>query len=180
MKYPIILTRSLDEARRWLKQESRGFRRYGLLASSGARRLRAEGLGVLLSATDGSSIAHWYLNPSGDIRSSYALEVPANEYTCQGLEIDFAAICWGGDMLYDPSCDKWRYRTLGGTHWKEVKGEERQRFIKNSYRVLLTRAREGLVIWIPTGSTDDATRNPEAFDATAAFLQKCGAVNLPV
>ena len=161
-----------------LKKESRGHRRYGLLASSGARRLRAEGLGVLLSAADGSAIAHWYLNPVGDIRSSFALEVPANEYTSQGLEIDFATVCWGGDMLYDSTVDRWRYGRLGGTRWKEVNREERQRFIKNSYRVLLTRAREGMVLWVSQGSAEDATRSPEALDATAAFLQECGAVSL--
>jgi hypothetical protein len=176
--YPILLTRSLGKARDWLKKESRGHRRYGLLASSGARRLRAEGLGVLLSAADGSAIAHWYLNPVGDIRSSFALEVPANEYTSQGLEIDFATVCWGGDMLYDSTVDRWRYSSLGGTRWKEVNREERQRFIKNSYRVLLTRAREGMVLWVSQGSAEDATRSPEALDATAAFLQECGAVSL--
>ena len=110
----ILLTRSLGKARDWLKKESRGHRRYGLLADSGARRLRAEGLGVLLSAADGSAIAHWYLNPVGDIRSSFALEVPANEYTSQGLVIDFATVCWGGDMLYDSTVDRWRYSSSEG------------------------------------------------------------------
>ncbi len=144
-EYPIRLTRVLDEARRWLRSNSRGQRRYGLVASSGARRLRADGLGVALSATDGIDIAHWYLNPPGDIRSSYALEVAANEYTCQGLELDFVSVCWGGDFVRSPTEGQWIFRRLSGPKWQAVKEGTNRQFIKNSYRVLLTRAREGLV-----------------------------------
>src|SRR5439155_15454304 len=100
LQYPLVITRSLAHAKSWLRELGRGERRYGLVASSGARRLRAEGLGVTLNASAGHEIAQWYLNPHGDIRSSYALEVPANEYTCQGLELDFVCICWGGDLLW--------------------------------------------------------------------------------
>src|SRR5205085_2882659 len=88
-EYPIVVTRSLERAKAWLRARGRGERRYGLLASSGARRLRADGLGEILKATDGAAIAQWYLNDRDDIRESFALEVPANEYACQGLEIDF-------------------------------------------------------------------------------------------
>jgi hypothetical protein len=98
--YPIRLTRSLEDTRQWLKTAGRGQRRYGVVASSGARRLRADGLAATLSATDGIAIAYWYLNPPGDIRASYALEVTANEYTCQGLELDFVGVCWGGDFVW--------------------------------------------------------------------------------
>ncbi len=95
-EYPIVITRSLREAKRWLEDCGRGERRFGLLASSGARRLRADGIGIMLNATAGEQIAQWYLNPRGDIRSSYALEVPANEYTCQGLELDLLVFAGAG------------------------------------------------------------------------------------
>ncbi|MEN3159740.1 DUF2075 domain-containing protein [Alkalimonas sp. NCh-2] len=171
-EYPIIIVRSPDLARQWLRDSSRGERRFGLVASSGARRLRAEGLGVTLNATDGSAIAQWYLNEPGDVRSSFALEVPANEYTTQGLELDFVGLCWGGDLIWND--DSWKCRQFRGNSWANVSGE-RQRFIKNSYRVLMTRGREGLVIWVPSGSKEDPTRNPKHFDRTAEFLVKCGA-----
>jgi hypothetical protein len=178
VKYPIVLTRSLSTARHWLKDVARGERRVGLVASSGARRLRAEGLGEILNATDGIDIAHWYLNPPGDIRASYALEVPANEYTCQGLELDFVALCWGGNLVRDAKNTDWLYRRLNGDRWQGVADGSRRRFVENAYRVLLTRAREGFAIWVPQGDPSDRTREPELFDATADYLTKCGAVAL--
>jgi hypothetical protein len=144
----------------------------GLLASSGARRLRADGVGEVLSATDGPAIAHWYLNPRGDIRSSFALEVPANEYTSQGLELDFACLCWGGDLIFRDN--KLIARALAGNRWNEISDPKRASFIFNSYRVLLSRAREGLVIWIPKGDTDDHTRDPKELDSIANFLIRSG------
>lgn len=177
-EYPITLTRSLETGKSWLKERGRGERRYGLVASSGARRLRADGLGVTLHASGGDEIAYWYLNEHGDIRSSYALEVPANEYTCQGLELDFSGVCWGGDMLWDPARFKWKYSRLSGTKWQKVSVEARVRYLINSYRVLLTRAREGVVLWIPVGEYSDSTRSPEQLADTAAFLLHCGASSL--
>lgn len=156
----------------------RGERRYGLVASSRARRLRAEGLGVLLNAAAGNEIAQWYLNPRGDIRSSYALEVPANEYTCQGLELDFVCVCWGGDLLWSDSALNWVFSRLSGTSWQRLREQGAQRFLSNSYRVLLTRAREGLILWIPPGVESDPTRPPEAVDATAKYFERCGAVSI--
>jgi len=111
-EYPLVVTRSLAKAKAWLLERGRGERRFGLVTSSGARRLRAEGLGVTLNATAGDEIAQWYLNPRGDIRSSYTLEVPANEYTCQGLELDFACICWGGDFLWSEVSRSWTFARL--------------------------------------------------------------------
>jgi hypothetical protein len=174
-KYPIVLTRSLADARAWLRHSTRGERRCGLVAHSGARRLRADGLGEILNATDGSDIAHWYLNPPGDIRASYALEVPANEYTCQGLELDFVAVCWGGNLVREPRTQQWLHRRLNGPRWQAIADPVRRRFVENGYRVLLSRAREGLVIWVPRGDARDKTREPELLDATAAFLDACGA-----
>jgi DUF2075 family protein len=170
-QYDIVLTRDLEGARAWLKAIARGERRYGLVASSGATRLRAEGLGVSLNATDREKIAHWYLNPREDVRSSFALEVTANEYTTQGLELDFVGLCWGGDFTYLDGA--WKTRQFRGNKWVQAKGD-RRRFIRNSYRVLLTRAREGMILWVPSGSASDSTRDPKRFDATAEFLRACG------
>jgi Schlafen group 3, DNA/RNA helicase domain len=177
-QYPIVVTRSLEEARMWLRSNGRGKRRFGLVASSGARRLRADGLGEFLTAADKHEIAHWYLRSENDIRSSYALEVPANEYTCQGLELDFVGVCWGGDFIFteDGRC---AYRRLNGSRWQNVNDATHRQFIRNSYRVLLTRAREGLVLWVPRGDPSDTTRDPVALDATATFLRQCGARFLP-
>lgn len=175
-EYPIVVTRSVTYAKNWLHKISRGERRFGLVASSGARRLRADGLGTLLHASSGADIAHWYLNAPGDIRSSFALEVPANEYTCQGLELDLACLCWGGDLLWNPSQENWSCFRLSGTTWKAIRQPAAKQFLLNSYRVLLTRAREGLIIWIPEGSDADATRPSAPFDATADFLYRCGAL----
>jgi Uncharacterized conserved protein (DUF2075). len=175
-EYPVVITRSLSQAKSWLRERGRGERRYGLVASSGARRLRAQGLGATLNASAGDEIAQWYLNPPGDIRSSYALEVAANEYTCQGLELDFACICWGGDLLWTDALHTWTFSRLSGTAWQRVHGLGTQRFLSNSYRVLLTRAREGLVLWIPDGDDSDSTRSPGPLDDTATFLMRCGAV----
>jgi hypothetical protein len=174
-RYPIMLTRSLSATRQWLRDKGRGERRFGLVASSGARRLRADGVGQILHASDGHEIAHWYLRPPGDIRSSCALEVPANEYTCQGLELDFVGVCWGGDLLRSSSSYRWIHRRLRGPKWQTIQDESAQRLLRNSYRVLLTRAREGLVLWVPHGDPDDDTRAPIPLDATADFLLRCGA-----
>lgn len=173
LAYPLLLTRNLSAAKAWLKKSTRGERRMGLLTSSGSRRLRADGVGEVLSATDGDSIAHWYLNPPGDIRSSFALEVPANEYTSQGLEVDFACLCWGGDLIIRDAA--WMARSLAGNRWNEVdRRSKRFDFILNSYRVLLSRAREGLVIWVPQGDPEDHTRRPDEFDQIVARLLQSG------
>lgn len=178
-QYPVTITRSLSRAKQWLRETGRGERRYGLLASSGARRLRADGLGTFLHASAGSEIAQWYLNPLEDIRSSFMLEVPANEYTCQGLELDLACVCWGGDMLWGDANQAWSFSRLSGTCWQQVREQNARRFLENSYRVLLTRAREGMVVWIPCGDEFDSTRAPAALDATADYLLRCGASVLP-
>ncbi|MFD2364906.1 DNA/RNA helicase domain-containing protein [Pseudoduganella sp. GCM10020061] len=177
--YPILVTRSLNEAKGWLRTSGRGERRFGLVASSGARRLRADGLGTMLHAAAGDEIAHWYLNEPGDIRSSFALEVPANEYTCQGLELDFAAICWGGDFLWDTANARWAFKRLSGNAWKRVQSLIERQFIENTYRVLLTRAREGMILWVPSGDDNDSTRACGPLDDTVNFLVRCGAHLLP-
>lgn len=174
--FPIFLTRSLTVARSWLSANTRGSRRCGLVATSGARRLRAEGLGVSLSASELPKVANWYLLPRGDIRSSCALEVTANEYTCQGLELDYVGVCWDGDLYWNDDLDDWVHRRLNGSKWQGVHNSEMQLWIRNKYRVLLTRARLGTVIWIPRGNREDETRCPRIFDALAGHLTRAGAV----
>jgi DUF2075 family protein len=104
--------------------------------------------------------------------------VPANEYTCQGLELDLACVCWGGDMLWNAATDRWAYWRLSGTDWQQVRAPAAKRFVENSYRVLLTRAREGMALWIPKGDYTDRTRDPDSLDATADYLVRCGATLL--
>lgn len=176
--YPLVLTRDLNVAKQWLRRHSRGERRFGFVASSGARRLRADGLGVLLHANAGAEIAHWYLNPPGDIRSSFALEVPANEYTCQGLELDLVGVCWGGDFLWNASLRRWSSKRLSGPKWQTINVSTQKAFLLNKYRVLLTRAREGMVVWVPKGDDSDPTRECKGLDATASFLVQCGVVSI--
>ncbi len=175
--YPITLVRSIQQCRKILQQSVRGIRRCGLLASAGASRLIAEGLGVSLTVQDKTRIAHWYLQPHGDYRSSNSLEVTANEYTCQGLEIDFAGVCWGGDLARDSNQSGWLFRRLHKTTWQNVHNDDLRRYILNKYRVFLTRAREGLVIFVPCGDSGDSTRVPGTYEAIADYLILCG-VNL--
>ena len=115
------------------------------------------------------------LEPTGDIRSSNALEVTANEYTCQGLELDYVGVCWGGDMYWESSEHAWGYRELHGPRWKAVRKRETQDFIRNTYRVLMTRARLGMVLWVPHGEPSDLTREPALLDDLARLLRSAGA-----
>lgn len=166
--YPIVLTRSLDTARAWLKGNHLGTRRIGIIASSGARRLRAFGLDV----TNKIDVAEWFLNPPGDVRASFALETVATEFDIQGLELDWTCIAWGLDLI--PEEFGWKFNRFKGTKWQHVNNDIIRRYILNKYRVLLTRAREGMVIWVPEGDIDDFTRPPASYDAIAAYLKECG------
>jgi len=171
-----VLTRGLDQTRAWLRHSTRGLRRCGLLASSGALRLRAHGLEVSSGFRRGISLEDWFLAAQDDIRSSNALEVALTEFECQGLELDWVGICWGGDFTRCGS--GWSFRRLIGSAWQQVQKSVTQEFIRNKYRVLLTRAREGLVIWVPEGDATDLTRDPMRLNETAQYLQACGAVCL--
>lgn len=176
--FPILLTRSLSDLRELLTQNTLGQSRCGLVASSGATRLRAEGIEPDSSFHAEYPWDHWYLADRSDVRSSYQLEVFATEFEIQGLELDWIGLCWGGDFIWDPAHSKWLFRTLrhGKTSkWSEMKSERRQLYRRNAYRVLLTRARQGVVLYIPAGDPSDPTRSPAEFDATANFLITCGA-----
>lgn len=173
---PYFLTRSLAAARAALRGWTPGLRRAGFVRSSGARRLRAEGFDAQLMGTE-EPVA-WFLERWPDIRASDALEVAATEYACQGLELDAVGLAWGGDLMRGP--EGWRCRRFAGRGWQQVNGAAEQEFIRNTYRVLLTRARYETVIWVPPGSPagdpfHDATRPAAEMDAIAAFLDACGA-----
>jgi hypothetical protein len=171
--FPIVSTRSIEAARLWLQNQTRGERRCGLVASSGAIRLRADGLELSGEFRGGYPYEEWFLAPRDDIRSSYQLEVAATEFECQGLELDWTGVCWGGDLLTEPD-GQWKYRYFHGRAWRRFKNAGDKQYLLNKYRVLLTRARQGFVIWIPRGDSKDPTRDPTLFDATAAFLGRCG------
>lgn len=170
---PFLVTRDLDAARAHLRENCHGLRRAGLIASSGARRLRADGLGAELPHMDDKAVANWFLDRWPDVRASDALEVVATEFSCQGLELDFAGLCWGGDMIRARGA--WQVRRFAGTAWQTAANPEKIANRINTYRVLLTRARYACVIWIPRGDGADATRSPAEFDAVADFLLTCGA-----
>jgi len=166
--YPILLTRNLDIAKQFLRNKNRGFRRTGLIASSGARRLRPLGLDV----SSDIDVAKWFLNPKEDVRSSCFLELPATEFAVQGLELDWAGLCWGDD--FRKSNDGWAFYAFKGTKWLHERQEDRMQYIKNKYRVLLTRGREGLVIFIPEGSETDHTRPCANYDDTYRYFKSIG------
>lgn len=174
---PFRLTRSLDHMRAALRTMSRGLRRCGLLASSGAVvRLRADGVGVEVPHMDASAVEHWFLDRwPCDVRASDALEQVATEFSCQGLELDFVGLCWGADLVRVPARAAWGARAFSGTKWQRVRDDtERHDNRINTYRVLLTRARYETVIWVPRGDAEDTTRDPAVLDAIAGFLMACG------
>ena len=172
--FPVVVTRSLTRAKMWLLDHTRGTARCGLVASSGAARLRADGLETSTAFHRGYPYEYWFLNSPEDIRSSNQLEVVATEFEIQGLELDWVGLCWGGDLIWNESTSDWQYRKFVGTKWRRIKSDAPQHFLLNSYRVLLTRARQGMVIWVPQGETLDATRAPQEFDAIERALLASG------
>ncbi len=174
-----LLTRDLAAMRAHLRAQSRGTRRCGLLASSGARRLRAEGLGVELAHMDAGAVARWFLDRWPDVRASDALEVVATEFSAQGLVLDHAGLCWDADLVRVAGQAAWRVRSFRGTAWQVARDAEAVANRVNTYRVLLTRARYDTVVWVPRGDAGDATRDPAVLDGVAAFLARCGARALP-
>jgi DUF2075 family protein len=178
--FPLAMTRDLSVARAWLRERTRGLRRCGLVASSGAIRLRADGLELSSGFRRGNRdlFVHWFLNLPPDVRSSNQLEVAASEFECQGLELDWVGVCWGGDLAFDAHSSRWSFRNFSGTKWQAVAAPVDRAYLLNTYRVLLTRAREGAIVWIPRGDSADETRAPEHFDMTAEFLRNCGLLEL--
>ena len=173
-KYPIVITRDFDKAKEWVRKKARGSERYGLLASSEGKRLRGVGIWV---PSDINHVA-WFLNGKNNVDSSYYLEVAASEFKVQGLEIDYGLLAWDADLRRaNGDFDFYRFR---GTCWNHINVEQRQKYLKNAYRVLLTRARQGMVIYVPQGVApeDDPTRNYLYYDAIYEYLKKCGIKDL--
>ena len=167
-KYPIVITRDLSAAKQWLKNQARGSERYGMVVSSQAERLKPQAIFVK-SPMDP---IHWFLDEKNDVRSSYYLEDVATEFDIQGLELDLSCIVWDADFRYTK--DGWDHRSFVGKKWNYIKKKERQTYLKNAYRVLLTRARQGMVIVVPDGSSEDITRKHEFYDPTFKYLQEIG------
>jgi DUF2075 family protein len=115
---------------------------------------------------------HWFLDGKEDVRSSYYLEDVATEFHIQGLELDWVCVTWDADFRY--SNHSWQHRSFCGTRWNNIKMPERQNYLKNAYRVLLTRARQGMVVVVPKGDIEDPTRQPEFYDPTYQYLMDIG------
>ena len=164
-KYPIVLTRDLNKAKEWVRAQSHGTTRYGMLASSGALRLKPEGIFV----KNEINVANWFLNGKEDVRSSYALEDVVTEFDIQGLELDYAIVAWDADFRFVDG--GWTYNNFSGSKWNTIRDPERILYLKNTYRVLLTRARQGMVIFIPEGSDTDNTRAREFYDGTFYYFK---------
>lgn len=172
--YPIVLTRSLDVAKKWLKSHARGSERYGILASSKAERLKAISINVRYQP----DFVHWFLEDENDIRSSNALEDTLTEFEVQGLEIDWACVAWDADLRLNDKHTQWKHCQLrSGTKWQNINKEINQQYQLNAYRVLLTRARQGMVIVVPNGDhgvPPDETRKPEWYDGIYNYLKEIG------
>lgn len=167
-KYPIVITRDLNKAKNWVRDHCQGTTRYGLLASSGALRLKPEGIFV----KNDISVVNWFLNGKDDVRSSYMLEDVVTEFDIQGLELDYSIVAWDADFRYVGG--EWTYHSFSGNSWKHVDADERRLYLKNAYRVLLTRARQGMAIFIPTGSDTDPSRKSEWYDGIYRYLGEIG------
>ncbi len=178
-EFPLYVTRDLDQARTWLRARCppEADQRAGLVATSEDQRLRAYGLERSSGFRLGFSFEKWFLMPPTDSRSSHVLEVAASEFECQGLELDWVGLCWGGDLTLARD-GTWDYRKYRGSVWNQVRGEVEQAYVRNRYRVLLTRARAGMVIWIPPGSADDKTLEPSRFNRVHDLLIAAGVPEL--
>lgn len=165
--FPILLTRNLDNAKNWLRRKAKGTERIGIIASSGGRRLRADGIDVKNEIEP----ANWFLNDKDDVRASYYLEDIATEFDIQGLEIDFTCVAWDINLYYN---NGWNFQNFKGSKWQNINQDSAKNHLLNSYRVLLTRARQGMVIYIPEVDNKDATRPQEFYDTTFEYLKQCG------
>lgn len=168
VNYPIILTRCLLKAKRWLREKARGSERYGLIVSSQAQRLKPYAIDVRYQIDP----IQWFLNGKEDVRSSYYLEDVATEFHVQGLELDWACVTWDADFRYGQS--NWNTFSFRGNKWQRILNEERKKYLKNAYRVLLTRARQGMIIVVPEGDAEDPTRSPEFYNDTYSYLASLG------
>ena len=166
-QYPIYLTRDLNKAKNWIKNKARGSERTGVLAHSNAIRLKPEGIFVK-SEID---CTNWFLNRITDVRSSCALEDCATEFDVQGLELDWTIVAWDANLRYK---NNWEYFRFSGDKWKNINNHDDKKYLLNSYRVLLTRARQGMIIFIPKGDNSDETRLTKFYDGVVDYFCECG------
>lgn len=167
-RYPIVVTRSLGDAKAWVRSKARANERFGLVVSSQAQRLKPHAIDVRVPVDP----VHWFLGPKDDVRSSYYLEDAATEFHVQGLELDWACVVWDADFRF--ASQSWDHWSFVGSRWQKIRKADRQLYQKNAYRVLLTRARQGMVLVVPHGSTEDHTRDPTFYDATYNYLRAVG------
>lgn len=167
-KYPIVLTRDIIRAKQWLKEKARGSERYGIVVSSQALRLKPFAIDVKTPMNH----VNWFLDGKDDVRSSFYLEDIATEFHVQGLELDWSCVVWDGDLRY--SQNGWQTYSFKGNKWQNIYKIERKKYLLNAYRVLLTRARQGMVIVIPEGNKEDHTRKKEYYDPTYNYLKNIG------
>ena len=171
-RYQIVLTRSVASARAWLRAQARGSERYGLVVSSQAQRLKPHAIDVRAPMDP----VTWFLNDKADVRSCYYLEDVATEFHVQGLELDWAGVVWDGDLRFAKG--QWEHHSFVGDRWQHIHKADRQMYLKNAYRVLLTRARQGMVIVVPEGAPDDPTRSSAYYDGTFEYLKSVGLAEL--
>ena len=171
-RYPIAVTRDLNRAKQWVRSHARGTERFGLVASSKAQRLKPHAIDIRVDVDP----VHWFLNDREDTRSSYYLEDAATEFQVQGLELDWTCVTWDGDLRFTGS--GWSYHDFRGDRWINIGNLDNRRYLLNAYRVLLTRARQGMIIFVPTGEPNDPTRSPEFYDSTYNFLINVGVTAL--
>ena len=167
-KYPIVITRDLDRAKAWIKSNARGSERIGIVASSAAARLKPHAIDIRVAIDP----VHWFLNSADDTRTSMYLEDAATEFQVQGLELDWTCVTWDADLRLTRGA--WEYHSFVGSRWNRVIMPDRRRYLLNAYRVLLTRARQGMAIFVPPGSKDDPTRSPAFYNETFDYLLHIG------
>ena len=167
-KYPIFITRDLTKAKNWIKSMAQGSERYGIIVSSQAQRLKP----LAIDIRSPMDPVHWFLDGKEDVRSSFYLEDVATEFHVQGLELDWACITWDADFRF--TREGWEHFSFVGDRWNQIKKIERKKYLKNAYRVLLTRARQGMVIVIPEGDSNDPTREPGFYNPSYEYLKDLG------
>ena len=167
-RYPIAVTRDLNLAKQWIRDHARGTERFGMVASSKAQRLKPHAVDIRVDVDP----VHWFLNDKEDTRSSYYLEDAATEFQVQGLELDWACVNWDGDLRFTGS--GWSFHDFRGDSWQNIKNSDNQVYLRNAYRVLLTRARQGMVIFVPSGEPTDPTRASTYYDPTFNYLTDLG------
>lgn len=170
--FPIRLTRNLARAKEWLRDQARGSERFGIVVSSQAQRLKPHAIDVRVKVDP----VRWFLESKNDVRSSYYLEDVATEFQVQGLELDWTCVVWDGDLRLNGA--KWDYFGFKGKRWERVRKDIRQRYLLNAYRVLLTRARQGMVIVVPEGSREDPSRAPSFYDSAYKLFSDLGVPTL--